>query len=86
MLDMMYIESFSVWLDVKLLMRTVTVIFRPDSAQGFAAPPTDPEAGSSRRRRRSKPTNVSTQNLPEKPESISAAIDTLAMEKKEDFQ
>ena len=36
MLDLLYIESFSVWLDVKLLLRTVTVLFRPDSTQGFA--------------------------------------------------
>lgn len=35
MLDMMYIESFSIWLDVKLLFRTITVFFRPDSTNGF---------------------------------------------------
>jgi len=39
MLDMMYIESFSVWLDVKLLMRTATVLFKRDSTQGFGAAP-----------------------------------------------
>ena len=36
MLDLMYIESFSVWLDIKLLMRTVTVLFKRDSTQGFS--------------------------------------------------
>ncbi len=39
MLDLMYIESFSVWLDVKLMLRTVTVLFKRDSTQGFTAPP-----------------------------------------------
>ena len=39
MLDLMYIESFSIWLDIKLLMRTVTVLFRPDSTQGFQETP-----------------------------------------------
>lgn len=54
MLDMMYIESFSVWLDVKLLMRTVTVLFRHDSTQGFAAPPVPDPAVNPKRRRRSE--------------------------------
>lgn len=35
MLDLMYIESFSIWLDVKLLFRTLTVFFRSDSTEGF---------------------------------------------------
>lgn len=35
MLDLMYIESFSIWLDVKLLFRTMTVFFKKDSTQGF---------------------------------------------------
>ncbi|MBR6165570.1 MAG: exopolysaccharide biosynthesis polyprenyl glycosylphosphotransferase [Clostridia bacterium] len=39
MLDMMYIESFSVWLDVKLLLRTFTVLTRKDSTQGFKPAP-----------------------------------------------
>ena len=39
MLDMMYIESFSIWLDVKLLLRTVTVLLKPDSTQGFDKSP-----------------------------------------------
>lgn len=37
MLDMMYIESFSIWLDIKLMFRTVTVFFKKDSTQGFDA-------------------------------------------------
>ena len=36
MLDMMYIESFSVWLDIKLLLRTFTVLMKKDSTQGFS--------------------------------------------------
>ena len=39
MLDMMYIESFSIWLDVKLLLRTFTVLWKKDSTQGFQKSP-----------------------------------------------
>lgn len=39
MLDMMYIESFSIWLDVKLLLRTFTVLLKKDSTQGFKKSP-----------------------------------------------
>jgi lipopolysaccharide/colanic/teichoic acid biosynthesis glycosyltransferase len=39
MLDMMYIESFSIWLDVKLLLRTFTVLLKKDSTQGFQKSP-----------------------------------------------
>ena len=39
MLDMMYIESFSIWLDVKLLLRTFTVLMKKDSTQGFQKSP-----------------------------------------------
>ncbi len=39
MLDMMYIESFSIWLDVKLLLRTFTVLLKKDSTQGFIKAP-----------------------------------------------
>ncbi len=35
-LDLMYIENFSILLDIKLLLRTVTVFFRKDSTEGFA--------------------------------------------------
>ena len=41
MLDLMYIESFSMWEDVKLLFRTFTVFFKADSTQGFSRT-TDP--------------------------------------------
>ena len=38
MLDLMYIESFSLWVDIKLIFRTLTVFFKSsDSTQGFAA-------------------------------------------------
>ena len=39
MLDMMYIESFSIWLDVKLILRTVTIFLKKDSTQGFQKSP-----------------------------------------------
>lgn len=35
MLDLMYIESFNIWMDIKLLLRTFTVLFKPDSTAGF---------------------------------------------------
>lgn len=35
MLDLMYIESFSIWLDVKLIFRTLTVFFKKESTEGF---------------------------------------------------
>ena len=38
MLDLMYIESFSLWLDIKLMFRTLTVFFRKESTEGFQAP------------------------------------------------
>ena len=39
MMDMMYIESFSIWLDVKLILRTFTVLLKNDSTQGFQKSP-----------------------------------------------
>ena len=36
MLDLMYIESYSMWEDIKLLFRTFTVFFKTDSTQGFS--------------------------------------------------
>ena len=36
MMDLMYIESFSIWLDIKLIFRTLTVFFKSDSTQGFS--------------------------------------------------
>ena len=56
MLDLMYIESFSIWVDVKLLMRTATVIFKNDSTQGFEPPapgPAEINGSQNQRRRRS---------------------------------
>ncbi len=38
MMDLMYIENYSIWLDVKLLLRTLTVFFKADSTQGFVPP------------------------------------------------
>ena len=39
MLDMMYIESFSIWLDIKLILRTFTILTKKDSTQGFQEAP-----------------------------------------------
>ena len=36
MLDLMYIENFSIWTDIRLLFRTLTVFFKRDSTEGFA--------------------------------------------------
>lgn len=33
-MDLFYIENYSVWLDMKLMMVTLKIIFRPDSAEG----------------------------------------------------
>ena len=38
MLDLMYIEKFSIWNDIRLLFRTPTVYFKKDSAQPFERP------------------------------------------------
>lgn len=35
-LDLLYIETFSILQDIKLLLRTLTVFFRKDSTEGFA--------------------------------------------------
>ena len=39
MMDLMYIQGYSLYNDVKLLLRTLTVVFKPDSTEGF------PDAG-----------------------------------------
>ena len=39
MLDLMYIESFSIWLDIKLLLRTFTILTKKDSTLGFKKAP-----------------------------------------------
>ncbi|MDD3411090.1 MAG: exopolysaccharide biosynthesis polyprenyl glycosylphosphotransferase [Eubacteriales bacterium] len=36
-LDLLYIENFSLMLDAKLILRTLTVLFRRDSTEGFHA-------------------------------------------------
>ena len=35
MLDLLYIENFSLWNDLRLMLRTPTVLFRKDSTEGF---------------------------------------------------
>lgn len=36
MMDISYIENYSFWLDIKLILKTVTVFFKHDSTEGFA--------------------------------------------------
>jgi exopolysaccharide biosynthesis polyprenyl glycosylphosphotransferase len=38
-LDLMYIEKFSLSLDIRLMLRTLTIFFRHDSTQGFPTRP-----------------------------------------------
>ena len=38
MLDLMYIENFSIQSDIKLLFRTLVVMFKKDSTEGFSRP------------------------------------------------
>ena len=33
-LDLFYIENYSVWLDLKLMLLTLKVLFQPDSTEG----------------------------------------------------
>ena len=47
MLDLLYIENFSLWEDVKLMFRTFTVFFKTDSTQGFSQE-VSPEANDDR--------------------------------------
>ncbi len=35
MLDLMYIEKYSIWLDLKLMFQTLNVLFKSDSTEGF---------------------------------------------------
>ena len=35
-LDLMYIESFSIWQDLKLILQTLPVLFKPSSTEGVA--------------------------------------------------
>ncbi|MBQ4089602.1 MAG: sugar transferase [Clostridia bacterium] len=44
MMDISYIEGYSFWLDIKLILKTLTVFFRHDSTEAFeSAPADDPE-------------------------------------------
>ncbi len=43
MLDLMYIERFSLWNDVRLIFRTLTVLFKQDSTEPFACAPGESE-------------------------------------------
>lgn len=44
LMDLMYIEDYSIWRDIKLLLQTVTVLFRKESTQAFEAAHEKPEA------------------------------------------
>lgn len=35
MMDITYIENYSIWLDIKLLLKTILVFFTPESTEGF---------------------------------------------------
>ena len=51
MLDLLYIERFSLLNDLRLLFRTLTVLFRSDSTEGFKKP-TVQKAGSGKKKHR----------------------------------
>ena len=38
LLDLMYIENYSLWEDIKLIFKTATVFYRGDSTEGFQKP------------------------------------------------
>lgn len=42
-MDLMYIERYSLWRDIKLLLRTFTVFFKPDSTEAFETAPESPD-------------------------------------------
>lgn len=33
-LDLFYIENYSIWLDIKLMLLTLKILFKPDSTEG----------------------------------------------------
>ncbi|MDD3882665.1 MAG: sugar transferase [Eubacteriales bacterium] len=39
LMDIYYIENYSLWWDVKILLRTITIILRPESAKGKSEAP-----------------------------------------------
>ena len=39
MMDISYIENYSFWLDIKLILKTLTVFFKHDSTEAFASDP-----------------------------------------------
>lgn len=34
-MDLIYIENYSIWLDIKLIFKTVVIFFKNDSTEGF---------------------------------------------------
>ena len=38
-LDLMYIENYSIWLDIKLIFQTLIVFLKTDSTEGFKEQP-----------------------------------------------
>ena len=38
-MDLMYIEQYSLWQDIKLILRTMTIFFKKDSTEAFEAAP-----------------------------------------------
>ena len=39
MMDISYIEEYSLWLDIKLILKTLTVFFKQDSTEAFVSAP-----------------------------------------------
>ncbi len=42
LMDLMYIEDYSIWRDIKLIVKTVGVLFRKESTEGFHEQPSVP--------------------------------------------
>jgi len=43
MMDITYIENYSIWLDIKLILKTILVFFTPESTEGFSRRDEDEE-------------------------------------------
>lgn len=43
MMDISYIENYSFWLDIKLMLKTLTVFFKNDSTEAFLVDPSRPD-------------------------------------------